>query len=673
MSEPYGASPRPEPACNLLFGLIALHNGLISREDLISALRGWSTDRGQMLGEILEFAGALRPVHRAMLEPLVEAYLALHGGDPTRSLRAFRGQVGASTAQAITQIRMSHQDPVIEASLAASDTEACSEETIQVSPPDSGPPSTWGAHAGGSPAGRFRILRPHARGGLGQVYVARDEELGREVALKEIQEDKAANPNFRARFLVEAEINGNLEHPGIVPVYGLGTHPDGRPFYAMRFIQGDSLREAIEQFHTSGGSDPVAFRKLLGRFVDVCEAIAYAHSRGVLHRDLKPANVMLGKHGETLIIDWGLAKAVGQPEPGRAGAGDATISPTSGGSHEPTAQGSALGTPQYMSPEQAAGRIDQLGPASDVYGLGAILYALLVGKAPVWEGTIPIILEKVRRGEITPPRQVRPRIPKALDAVCMKALALRPEDRYASASALAEDVERWLADEPTSARREPFGDRIRRWGRRHRAWVFSGAVALVLLVGVLGASTVLLGRANERTREQEQIAKQNLRESSRVVAEMLGKVVAKLPDLKSMDSDPEGNPGRVSRFLHAVRPRTRRRARIAARCGEGRDPLGGHPQAARPQPRGRGVVREGDHAAGGPGRPGPGRPRSSPIRWRRRWGPSGSYTRPRIVRPRRRGDASRPRTDGARRGVGPARRRGPGCPGAGGVPPGLAE
>ena len=167
---------------------------------------------------------------------------------------------------------------------------------------------------------RFRILRPHASGGLGEVFVARDEELHREVALKQIQDRYADHPESRSRFLLEAEITGGLEHPGIVPVYGLGHYPDGRPFYAMRFIRGDSLKEAIEQFHRADGQpgrDPgeraLALRQLLRRFVDVCNAIAYAHSRGVLHRDLKPGNVMLGPYGETLVVDWGLAKPIGRP------------------------------------------------------------------------------------------------------------------------------------------------------------------------------------------------------------------------------------------------------------------------------------------------------------------------------------------------------------------------
>ena len=235
---------------------------------------------------------------------------------------------------------------------------------------------------------RFRILRPHAQGGLGEVFVAEDGEVRREVALKQIQDQYADDPGSRGRFLQEAEITGGLEHPGIVPVYGLGTYADGRPFYAMRFIRGDSLQAALKRFHEPAAgrrtrspaprpqrADARILRQLLGRFIDVCQAIAYAHSRGVLHRDLKPGNIMLGKYGETLVVDWGLAKPLGVDELLRLRWNPMACSRgaiTHGSA--PTAMGSAMGTPAYMSPEQAAGRIDLLGPASDVFSLGATLY-----------------------------------------------------------------------------------------------------------------------------------------------------------------------------------------------------------------------------------------------------------------------------------------------------------
>jgi serine/threonine protein kinase len=202
------------------------------------------------------------------------------------------------------------------------------------------------------------------------VFVARDQELHREVALKQIQDRHADDASSRARFLLEAEVTGGLAHPGVVPVYGLGQYADGRPFYAMRFVKGDSLKDAIERYHKAdakgadAGERALEFRRLLGRFIDVCNAIAYAHSRGVLHRDLKPGNVMLGQYGETLVVDWGLAKPLGHRE--KSISGEQTFQPSSGSGYAATQMGSAVGTPAYMSPEQAAGRLDELGPTSDV-------------------------------------------------------------------------------------------------------------------------------------------------------------------------------------------------------------------------------------------------------------------------------------------------------------------
>jgi tetratricopeptide (TPR) repeat protein/tRNA A-37 threonylcarbamoyl transferase component Bud32 len=341
---------------------------------------------------------------------------------------------------------------------------------------------------------RFRILRPHARGGLGEVFLAYDQELNREVALKEIQGRYADDRDSRGRFLLEATITGGLEHPGIVPVYGLGRYIDGRPYYAMRFIRGDSLKEAIEQFHKADrpGRDPgernLELHKLLGRFLVICNTLAYAHSKGVVHRDLKPGNIMLGPYGETLVVDWGLAKPLGSTT--AVGAGERPLVPVLGSRVEATQMGAAVGTPQFMSPEQAAGRLDELGPASDVYSLGATLYALLTGKPPLIDSDVTAVLERAARGDFPPPRAVNPRVPRALEAVCLKAMALRPADRYASARLLAEDIEHWLADEPVSAWREPWTVRTRRWLVRHRTLVTATAAAV--LVAAIGLTTVLV-------------------------------------------------------------------------------------------------------------------------------------------------------------------------------------
>ncbi len=398
-----------------------------------------------------------------------------------------------------------------------------------------------------SDSARFRILCTHARGGLGQVFRAYDTELKREVALKQIQFKYATHESARKRFALEAEVTGQLEHPGIVPVYSLGVDTLGSLYYAMRFIHGDSLLEAIRRFHDGRSRDradhDLEMRQLLGRFVQVCNAIAYAHSRDVIHRDLKPQNIMLGEFGETLVVDWGLAKRLG-------GAIDSRLQPErrrplddsiASGSH--TQPGEWLGTPAYMSPEQAAGDLAEVGPASDVYALGATLYHLLTGKPPT-EGAEKIeqALERIRYGQIPPPRSRLISIPRGLDAICRKAMSLQPQDRYASAQALGEDVERFLADERVQAHRESVGQRLSRWSRKHRTWTQAAATALVLVALVSATAAVLVneqralavaqrGKAQElaiQEREARQLADvsaQAAREQSELALSTLSAVV----------------------------------------------------------------------------------------------------------------------------------------------------
>jgi serine/threonine-protein kinase len=230
--------------------------------------------------------------------------------------------------------------------------------------------------------------------------------------------------------------------------------------------------------------------------MDVCNAIEYAHSRGVLHRDIKPSNIVLGKHGETLVVDWGLAKAMGRVEPGSESGERMLVLSAASGSSE-TLPGSALGTPAYMSPEQAGGHLERLGPRSDVYSLGATLYCLLTGKPP-FEGDVGDVLRAVERGEFRPPRALAPWVDRAVEAVCLSAMASKPEERYASCRALADDIERWMADEPVSVYREAWMTRVTRWGRRHRTTAASAGVLMASAIVALSVGAALINRERSK-------------------------------------------------------------------------------------------------------------------------------------------------------------------------------
>jgi serine/threonine-protein kinase len=302
----------------LLLGILGLQEAFFTRAALTSALEAWAQQQAKPLGQVLQERGELTLERLATLEALVDAYIGAHGPDPQHCLAT----LPPSLVEGFRQLAGTGAGASAE-----SDAVTC---TVPPTPfdrrGDSGGRPAIAPHLdAASSSDRYHILRTHARGGLGEVFVALDQELRREVALKQIQEQFADHTASRTRFVREAEITGGLEHPGVVPVYGLGQYADGRPFYAMRFIRGDSFKDAIERFHhAEGGRRPLdqrmlELRQLLGRFIAVCNTMAYAHSRGVVHRDLKPANVMLGSYGETLVVDWGLAKQFERKEEEQAG------------------------------------------------------------------------------------------------------------------------------------------------------------------------------------------------------------------------------------------------------------------------------------------------------------------------------------------------------------------
>jgi serine/threonine-protein kinase len=386
-------------------------------------------------------------------------------------------------------------------------------------------------------------LKYHDEGGLGVVYVAKDQKLKRDTAVKFIRDRFSSNPDSREQFLLEAEISSRLEHPGIVPVYGLGETEDGRLFYAMRFIQGETFEDAISCFHrqasngrTGSRDGQMQFHELLGRFASVCQTIAYAHNRGIVHRDIKPENVLLGRYGETVLIDWGLAISVGREGVFKE-SGEKTLTPSSG-SHSSDESGRGGGTPAYMSPEQAEGRTD-VGPASDIYSLGVVLYKIATGVVPFRGQSAKQIRSRILRSDFKRPTQVNPGVSRALEAICLKAMAPDPKQRYSTAIELAEDVDRYMADVPVAVYKEPALRKLARWGRRHRTTAHSVLAALVLIsvTGILGAvwegrQARLLQRAYRHAEDARQSERALRERSLQVSAEFAARTIANQIDIR---------------------------------------------------------------------------------------------------------------------------------------------
>ncbi|TAH39517.1 MAG: hypothetical protein EYC70_01660 [Planctomycetota bacterium] len=412
--------------------------------------------------------------------------------------------------------------------------------------------------------GRYLLKEEIARGGMGAILKVWDQDLRRHLAMKVIlgkgapavgPEPAPLDEASVARFLEEAQITGQLDHPGVVPVHELGLDSAGRLYFTMRLVRGRDLKQVLQLLH--GGLEGWTLTRALGVLLKVCEAMAYAHAKGVIHRDLKPSNIMVGRFGEVYVMDWGLARVLGRPDPRDLRLKDESAARVSAvitdrteeraetpSSPVVTLDGAVIGTPSYMPPEQAMGRIEELGPRSDVYSVGAMLYHLLAGQMPYLPSgarTPPYaVLNMLLHGPPRPVQELRPGAPDELVAICDKAMARDPARRYANTLEMARDIEAFLDRRPVSARPHTLWYALRLAVQRNRTLAATVAAAAVL---VLVLTSVFILRLESEV-EQKSTA---LAKSERLADVMTSEALLRQAgDLYPPDAQ---TAGRMSRWL----------------------------------------------------------------------------------------------------------------------------
>jgi serine/threonine protein kinase len=352
--------------------------------------------------------------------------------------------------------------------------------------------------------GAYKLVKEIARGGMGQIYFGEDPQLKRHVTIKV---SSLAEHGMDPRLAKEAEVLAQLAHPSIVPVYNIGMDGQRRPYYSMKLVKGRTLQAVLNDLKKGDAATQREYPlpALLTIFRKVCDAMAFAHSKGFLHRDLKPENIMVGEYGEVLVMDWGLAKQIGTAQE-RTGS-------TCTGTHGDmgmTIEGEVIGTPLYMSPEQAEGMVSGLDERSDIYSLGGILYALLTLRAPIEGSTLNEVLTKVKGGQISAmitqhkgtkvevgtPIAMERKVPEALQAVTLKAMARERDKRYASVEAFAADIEAYQNGFATQAEEAGAFKRLRLWVGRNK--VLTGSAAAMLTV-VSGFSVKVVAEGRKAT------------------------------------------------------------------------------------------------------------------------------------------------------------------------------
>ena len=360
----------------------------------------------------------------------------------------------------------------------------------------------------GEQVGRYVIADRQGEGGFGLVWQADDPKLGRRIAIKQLSNRLAHNEEQKLRFINEARIAAKLEHPGVVPVYDVEQSDQQQPYYTMKLVRGKTLEEEIHNYRKlKSGTEAAKLAKLrlMNVFIAICRAMEYSHDNGIIHRDLKPQNVILGDYGETIILDWGLAKSVNDDPFTKD-----HVSQTPG-EIQMTSPGSVMGTPAYMSPEQATGLTENVDHRSDIYSLGVILFQIMTGELPYRSTTGDEMIAEVLAGNPKKPRDVLPSIPKPLAAICRRAMNPDINARFQRIHELVVEMEKFLADEEVESYQETLVERTQRWGRKNRTFVLAGTVGLlVLTLGSVVASILIneqrkIAKANEFAATQAQI------------------------------------------------------------------------------------------------------------------------------------------------------------------------
>ncbi len=428
-----------------------------------AALARWAVERGLISPDRLQCA--------------LEEQAASCGPIPLSSILVDGGHLSSADLASFLQTLEDAQTQVRPSGAGATPSPAA--DTAAYSAPGQPPPLPSPGAASRAPEeapnfGKYRLEEEVGRGGMGVVYRAYDTQLRREVAIKTLREGEQVEPELLARLVREAQIVATLEHPGIVPVYDIGR-VGNVTFYAMAFVRGRTLCRHLEE------NPALGWRERAGLVQRAAEAVAHAHDRRVIHRDLKPGNILVDSAGAVHVMDFGLAKCL------------------DGATHL-TKSGDILGTASYMPPEQIEGENDRVGPAADVYSLGAVLYEALTGFPPFQGRNFAQIAVRVTQRDPRAPRKWNRSIPVDLETICLEALQKAPEERYATARELAEDLSRFVAGEPIRARPETAWEKSTRWAAR-RPWLCA-LLAVTLLTGGLAGFMIWREAAarNDRAR-----------------------------------------------------------------------------------------------------------------------------------------------------------------------------